>query len=194
MQPELAERSAQAVALLDRAACLYDAAAVERAIDQMAVRMALDLAEICPVIVCVMNGGLPFAAALLKRLSFPLELDFVHAWRYLGAAPEEDGALHCRVGLERDVSGRTVLLVDDVLDEGVTLERLRAQVQTDGAERVLTAVLVDKQVPGRTATADYACLTAPNRFLVGCGMDYNGWWRNLTGIYALDLDGEGGAS
>ena len=191
MQPELAKRSAQAVGLLERATCVHDAAAVERAIDRIAVRMALDLDDACPVIVCVMNGGLPFTAALLKRLSFPLELDFVHAWRYLGAAPEEDGALHCRVALERDVAGRTVLLVDDVLDEGVTLERLQAQIEADGAGRVLTAVLVDKALPGRTAKADYACLAAPNRFLVGCGMDYNGWWRNLSGIFALDLGDDG---
>ena len=191
MRPELAERSAQAVELLERAACLYDKAAVERAIDQLAVQMTLDLEGDCPLIVCVMNGGLPFTAGLLQRLSFPLELDFVHAWRYLGATPEESGALHTRVGLGRDVAGRTVVLVDDVLDEGVTLARLSTRLAEDGAGRVLTAVLVDKDVPGRTTTADYAGLAAPNRFLVGCGMDYNGWWRNLNGIYALDLDGEG---
>ena len=188
MQHELSQRSAEAVRLLADADCLYDRAEVDAAIDRLAVRIGMDLAEACPIVVCVMNGGLPFTAALLKRLSFPLELDFVHAWRYLGAAPEADGALHCRVGLDRDVASRQVLLVDDVLDEGVTLVRLKQQIEADGAANVYTAVLVDKAVPERAATADYACLAAPNRFLVGCGMDYNGWWRNLDGIYALNLE------
>ena len=188
MQRELATRSAEALALLHRADCLYDSAAVEAAIDRLAVRMSLDLTDACPIFVCVMNGGLPFAAALLKRLSFPLELDFVHAWRYLGAAPEAAGALHCRVQLERDVGAREVVLVDDVLDEGVTLARLKQRIEAEGAAQVHTAVLVDKAVAGRATTADYACLKAPNRFLVGCGMDYNGWWRNLDGIYALNLE------
>ena len=168
--------------------CLHDAEAVRFAIDQLAVRIALDLADARPVVVCVMNGGLPFTAALLARFAFPLELDHVHATRYRRASAGEHprgGELSVRAAPTRSLADRTVLLVDDVLDEGVTLERLKTQFEEDGAARVRTAVLVDKAVAGRTFAADYAALSAPNRYLVGWGMDHDGWYRNLRSIYAL---------
>ena len=168
--------------------CLHDAEAVRFAIDQLAVRIALDLADACPVVVCVMNGGLPFTAALLARFAFPLEVDHVHATRYREAAPGEHprGAeLRVRGAPAHAVKGRHVLLVDDILDEGVTLERLKTLLEDAGAATVRTAVLVDKAVPGRTFAADYAALSAPDRYLVGWGMDHNGWYRNLQAIYAL---------
>ena len=136
-----------------------------------------------------MNGGLPFTAALLARFAFPLEVDYVHAMRYRDAAPGKlpsGGDLRIRVAPVHALEGRTVLLVDDVLDEGVTLERLGRFVEAGGASTVSTAVLVDKAVAGRTFTADYAALSAPDRYLVGWGMDYNGWYRNLPAIYALE--------
>ncbi len=169
--------------------CLYDAGAVRFAIDRVAVRIALDVADARPVVVCVMNGGLPFTAALLERFAFPLEVDHVHARRYREAAPGEHprGADLClRVEPAQPLTGRNVLLVDDVLDEGVTLARLKAFVEERGAAAVRTAVLVDKAVTGRTFAADYAALSAPDRYLVGWGMDYNGWYRNLRAIYALE--------
>ena len=178
--------------ILNDAERLYDAAEVDFAIDQLAVRMALDLQHAHPVLVCVMNGGLPFAAALMRRFAFPLELDYVHAVRYR-AAPTESGTvevprggeLEVRVDLACDVTDRNVVLADDVLDRGTTLERIAARVARAGAARVHTAVLVNKTVPGRTFAADYVALDAPNRYLIGRGMDYNGWFRNLDGIYAL---------
>ena len=171
------------------AECLFDAETVRFAIDRVAVRIALDLADARPVVVCVMNGGLPFTAALLARFAFPLEVDYVHARRYREAAPGEHprGADLClRVEPAHALAGRNVLLVDDVLDEGVTLARLKAFVEEQGVAAVRTAVLVDKAVAGRTVAADYAALSAPDRYLVGWGMDYNGWYRNLRAIYALE--------
>ena len=73
-----------------------------------------------------------------------------------------------------------------MLDEGATLERLKAFAEERRASSVRTAVLVDKAVAGRTFAADYAALAAPDRYLGGWGMDYNGWYRNLQAIYALD--------
>ena len=175
--------------IAESAECLYDAEAVRFAIDRLAVRIALDLAEARPLVVCVMNGGLPFTAALLARFAFPLEVDYVHATRYRDAAPgahPSGGELRIRVAPAHALDGRTVLLVDDVLDEGVTLERLGKFLEEGGASTVSTAVLVDKAVAGRTFAADYAALSAPDRYLVGWGMDYNGWYRNLPAIYALE--------
>lgn len=169
--------------VLDRAECLYNAEAVDFAVDQLAVRMTLDLADMEPIVVCIMKGGLPLTAALLKRFSFPLELDYVHATRYRGT---RGGQIEFRVGPSRDVTDRVVVLVDDVLDEGVTLARIVASFEEAGAASVHTAVLVDKDVPDKVFQANYVGLEAPNRYLVGCGMDYEGWFRNLWSIYALD--------
>ena len=178
--------------LLRHAECLYDAAEVDFALDRLAVRMALDLQDAQPILVCVMNGGLRFAAALMRRFAFPLELDYVHAIRYRGGTEvsgrvevPRGGELELRVDLARDVADRVVVLADDVLDGGKTLSRIAARVAGAGAALVRTAVLVNKQVPGRTFTADYVALDAPDRYLIGWGMDCGGWFRNLDGIHAL---------
>lgn len=182
--------------LLRDAECLFDASEVEVAIDRLAVRMAIDLQDVRPILVCVMNGGLPFTAALMRRFAFPVELDYVHAVRYRGGSAESGkietprgGELEVRVNLARDVVDRVVVLADDVLDRGTTLARIAARTAQAGAARVYTAVLVNKRVPGRTFAADYVALDAPNRYLVGCGMDCGGWFRNLNGIYALPEQG-----
>lgn len=171
---------------------LYDEAEVDFAIDRLAVRMALELQDANPILVCVMNGGLPFTAALMRRFAFPLELDYVHAVRYRGGKAASDnveapqgGELEVRVNLGRNVKARVVVLADDVLDRGTTLECIVERVVRAGAARVYSAVLVNKKVAGRTFSADYAALDAPDRYLIGGGMDCGGWYRNLGGIYAL---------
>ncbi len=171
---------------------LYDEAEVDFAIDRLAVRMALELQDANPILVCVMNGGLPFTAALMRRFAFPLELDYVHAVRYQGGKAASDnveapqgGELEVRVNLARNVKARVVVLADDVLDRGTTLECIVERVVRAGAARVYSAVLVNKKVAGRTFSADYAALDAPDRYLIGGGMDCGGWYRNLGGIYAL---------
>ena len=162
--------------------CLYSAVEVDAAVDRVAVRMAVRLWDAQPIVVCVMQGGLPFTADLLRRFYFDLELDYVHATRYHGVAGGNQRFLR---PLQRSVAGRTVLLVDDVVDEGVTLGALRDAVAAQGARQVLTAVLVRKAVPNALAAVDYAALEAPDEFLVGRGMDCSGAFRQLSGIYAL---------
>jgi hypoxanthine phosphoribosyltransferase len=84
------------------------------------------------------------------------------------------------------LAGRTVLVVDDIFDQGWTMRGVVAKVSSLGAAQVLSVVLVDKQVAhARPMEVDYAALTAPDRYLFGCGMDYHGHWRNLPAIYAL---------
>lgn len=173
--------------VLERAECIFNADDVAVAIDQLAVRIALDLADERPVVICVMKGGIALTGALLERFSFPLELDYVHATRYRETV---GGRIDLRVLPMTDIKERSVLLVDDVIDKGVTLARVVDVVRAAGAASVHTVVLVNKDVPKKILTADYIGLAAPNRYLVGCGMDYCGWFRNLRGIYALDLSWE----
>lgn len=167
--------------------CLATPAQVGAALDRMATAITTRLADRNPICYCVMNGGLVIAGRLLSRLDFPLEVAYLHATRY-GHALNGTTMLDWRVRPTQDLEGRTVLVIDDILDEGHTLEAIVAHCREEGAAEVLTAVLVDKQ-HGRKARpglrADFHGLEIPDRFLFGCGMDYKGYWRNAPGIYAL---------
>ncbi len=175
-------------ALPEGAKLLFSADEVDAAIDRLAVVLALELWEADPILVCVMNGGLPFTGDLLRRFHFPLELDYVHATRY-PTAPGAEGAVGGEVRFERDlqreVAGRTVVLLDDVLDAGITMAATQQRLSGLGPERLITAVMVHKDVADAKATADHAAIEAPDEFLVGRGMDCNGAFRQLSAIYSL---------
>ncbi|UCV11194.1 hypoxanthine-guanine phosphoribosyltransferase [Dechloromonas denitrificans] len=167
--------------------CLASPEQVNNALDQMARAITAELAETNPLVYTVMNGGLIIAGRLLARLDFPLEVSYLHATRY-GHQLEGNSLLDWRVRPTQEIKGRTVLVVDDILDEGHTLKAICQYLQEEGAARVLTAVLVHKDhtrkaTPGMRA--DFSGLDIPDRFLFGCGMDYKGYWRNAPGIYAL---------
>ncbi|RME34259.1 MAG: hypoxanthine-guanine phosphoribosyltransferase [Gammaproteobacteria bacterium] len=165
---------------------LYSAGEVDAACDRMAAAIEARLGKDNPVVLCVMIGALIPTAALLRRLTMPLELDYVHATRYRGAT--RGGALHWEHRPAIPLRGRSVLVVDDVLDEGVTLEAIVEECRRQEAREVLTAVLVDKEVPRRKglARADFTGLKAPNLYLFGCGMDYHGQLRHCTAIHAIE--------
>jgi len=163
---------------------LVTEAEVRAAIDRLSVRLSLRLQTANPLVLAVLTGGLPLAGALLPRLAFPLEVGYVHVGRYRDAL--RGGELEWHAEPTYQLAGRSVLFVDDVLDEGKTLAALVDWARDQGAAEVLTAVLVDKQVQvARPLQADFAALTCPDRYLFGCGMDYRGYWRNLPAIYAL---------
>ncbi len=170
-------------AVLDQSEVLFDAACVERAIDQLAVRVSVTLADSDPVVICVMTGGVVFAGDLLSRLQFPLTVDYLHATRYQDTT--HGGELVWRALPATDLNGRVVLVVDDILDHGQTLQAVIDRLTALGAAAVHTAVLVDKDL-GREKPvgADFIALTAPDRYLFGGGMDYRGYWRNLPAIHA----------
>ena len=186
MTPLTTEPPASVTRAQAAAECLFDRAAVTHAIDQMAVRIAADLADRNPLVLCVMNGALPFAGALLPRLHFPLTLDCLHVSRYRGSTSGQ--ALRWLHQPEVELAGRHVLLLDDVLDEGKTLTALLSFCHDAGASAVSSAVLARKAVAGVTVQADYVGLDCPDRFLLGWGMDIDGYLRNLDGIYALPED------
>ena len=159
---------------------------VEGAITRMAQEITAQLKESGPVLLCVMNGGLIFTGQLLTQLLFPLEVDYVHATRY---GHETNGAkLNWTVRPQLDLKGRTVLLLDDILDEGVTLAAIADYCRQQGASEVLMAVLIEKLhlrkvTPGMKA--DFTGIEVGDRFLFGYGLDYKGYWRNAPGIYAV---------
>lgn len=170
----------------DEADCLADAAAVDAALDSMAADITARLADSNPLVYVVMNGGLILAGRILPRLPFPLEVAYLHATRYGHAL--KGTALDWRVRPTQDLRGRSVLVLDDILDEGHTLLAIIEHLKAEGAREVLSAVLVHKvherkAYPGMRA--DFTGLDIADRFLFGCGMDYKGYWRNAPGIYAV---------
>lgn len=156
------------------------------AIARMAAEMTVELKESNPVLICCMNGGLVFAGQLLTKLVFPLQVDYVHATRY---GHKINGvALDWKVRPQIDLHGRTVVLMDDILDEGVTLAAIAEYCRKQGASKVLMAVLIEKLhlrkvTPGMRA--DFTGIEVGDRFLFGYGLDYKGYWRNAPAVYAL---------
>ena len=183
----MTELSEEVLTARRRAEVLVDAPAVTRAIDRVSVRITLALKGANPLLLCVMNGGLVYSGRLLARLHFPLEVGYIHLGRYGEAT--RGGALNWLAKPTHNVSGRKLLIVDDVLDEGVTLQAVCDWAAQEGAEHLWTTVLVRKRVAANApVNVDFVGLECPNRYLIGCGMDYRGYWRNLPAIYALPED------
>jgi hypoxanthine phosphoribosyltransferase len=176
--------AAEAASALEQAELLYDGSAVQRAVDRMAAAIARDTGGQDPILMCVMNGGLVLTGMLMPRLAFPLRIDYLHATRYRERTFGTE--LHWRKHHELPLAAQTVVIVDDILDEGHTLEAIVAHCREQGAARVLSAVLVEKRRQREVQLRpDYLGLEVPDRYVFGCGMDYKGYWRNAAGIYAM---------
>ena len=176
----------EALKVMAEADLLISESAVIKSIERLAREITAQLSETNPVVVSVMNGGLIFGGQLLTKLVFPLEIDYVHATRY-GDSVNGSG-LNWIVKPQRDLKGRTVLLLDDILDEGVTLAAIAGYCRQMGAADILMAVLIEKLhlrkvTPGMRA--DFTGIEIGDRFLFGYGLDYKGYWRNAPGIYAV---------
>ena len=170
--------------LLADAEVVHDATAVQVALDAVAGQIRSRLADKNPMVLCVMTGGVIFCGQLLPKLDFPLDFDYLHATRY---GPEtQGGKISWRMAPWMPVKGRTVLVVDDILDEGVTLAAVKESLIRLGAAEVLLAVFADKlNGKQKPIHADFIGLTVPDRFVFGYGMDVDGAWRNLPAILAL---------
>lgn len=159
---------------------------VTAVIGRMANDISARLGMLQPIVMCVMNGGLVFAGQLLTKLRFPLEVDYVHATRY---GYETTGfELTWLVRPRTELRDRAVLLLDDIIDEGVTLATIADYCYQEGAKEVVTAVLIDKRHERKLfpeLRADFAGIETGDRFLFGYGLDYKGYWRNAPGIYAV---------
>lgn len=160
---------------------------VQASLDRLAREITAALHDRFPLVLPVMGGAVVFAGQLLPRLNFPLEFDYLHVTRYRGKT--QGGAIEWRVLPGKAVAGRTVLVMDDILDEGETLHAIRTKLEEMGAGKIYTAVLADKQIQReKPVKADFTGLKVPDRFVFGCGMDAYGLWRNLPEIRALKAE------
>lgn len=150
----------------------------------VAERLNRDYAGKNPVFVAVLNGSFMFAADLLKKISIPCEITFVKVASY--HAMHSTGKVKELIGLSESIAGRHVVVVEDIVDTGITMEQILAQLGTHGPASVKTAVLLFKpEALRKEVPLDYVCFEIANRFVVGYGLDYDGYGRNLSSLYVL---------
>jgi hypoxanthine phosphoribosyltransferase len=159
-------------------------AAVRHVADVLNQRFDKDEAGEFPLVLGVMGGAVVFTGHLLPQLSFPLEFDYIHVTRY--GDLDRGGEVVWKVIPRQDVKGRTIIIVDDILDEGETLAHVKQRLLDMGAAEVILAVFADKELGKvKPVYADIVGLTVPNQFVVGFGMDAHGYWRNLPGLWVI---------
>lgn len=178
-------RAAELNELLATCDCLVDAETMQSVYEKLADQITEVLSDRLPVVLAVMNGGLIPAGALLSRLAFPLEIGYVHATRYRGDM--QGGALQWLALPQMPLNNREVLIIDDVFDEGVTLKSIAASCRDAGATRVWVAVATNKVHDHKVIdfSPDFVGIDLPDRYIFGEGLDYQGFFRNVQGIYAL---------
>jgi len=173
------------VQVRDNADVLIAEDEIYQAIDRVAQDIESSLINEVPVMLCVMKGGLMFTSALMQRIASPMILDYVHVDRYRNKT--QGSSIHWHKEPDTPLGDRTVIIVDDILDEGFTLQELVAYCQAKGAKRVLSAVLLKKKLSNTPTNVvpDFIGLEVTDRYVFGWGMDYKGYLRNLSSIYAI---------
>lgn len=164
---------------------LFDEAQIGRALARVATSVAAHYGQRPFVVVPVLKGSILFAADLVRRLPGPLELAFASTRSY-GAGTEPGELVLELLPGPGELDGREVLLVDDILDSGQTLGRLRDELAGLGAREVRTCVLLDKPARRRVQLeADWRCFEVADEFVVGYGLDLDGRYRNLPYVGTL---------
>jgi len=186
----------RARALLENAEEIFDANAVRDAVGDVAAKLNDRFGrpgdETFPLVLGVMGGAVVFVGQVLPQLRFPLEFDYIHVSRY--GDDDQGGRVVWKVIPRPNVAGRTIIVLDDILDEGETLAHVKQRLLDMGAAEVIIAVFADKAIKrAKPLKADIVGLTIPDKFVVGFGMDVYGYWRNLPGLWAIrqeDLKGK----
>ena len=173
--------------VLNSSTCLHDHEAIEKAFDQMAEKInAHPLSKECPIFLGIAIGGFLPLSSLTLRLKFPLLIDFAHISSYYDKTFATELLWKAKPHLP--LKDKTVVIVDDILDKGLTLAALIDFCKNEGAKSIYTAVLIDKKVErtkGGLEKADFVGLEIEDKFVFGYGLDYKGYLRNAPGIYEL---------
>ncbi len=176
------------IKLLDKTFKTYiDHDTLMQAIDKVAEKLTADFAgsEDVPVLLCVLNGSIMFTAELMKRLTFPLQIVSIKLTSYSGTS--STGKVTQAMGLTSDIHGRRVIIVEDIVDSGNTIEALKTLLKNNGAtETKVCTMLFKPEAYTKEFPIDYIAMEIPNKFIVGFGLDYDELGRNLNEIYILD--------
>ena len=162
---------------------------IEQAIDDVAAKINADYegTGIVPVLLCVLNGSILFTAELMKRLDFDVDLMSIKLSSYQGTT--STGTVHMEMGLTGDVTGKDVIIVEDIVDTGRTIEALVKILYARKAAKVkICTLLLKPEMYNKDIALDYVAINIPNDFIVGFGLDYDGLGRNYKDIYTLDKE------
>ena len=170
-------------AILKNADLIVDEKTIHEAIKHLAKNITIEMKNSYPLVLTVMGGSLVFAGQLLPQLLFPLNFNYIHATRY--GAQTSGGELIWRQAPQEEVKDRNILVLDDILDEGYTMQAIHDKTMALGAKTFKCAVLANKLIKQpKPIKADFVGLDIPDRFVFGFGIDIKGLWRNLPAIYA----------
>ncbi len=158
---------------------------IGEAIYAMAKQMNAELKNKQPIFICVLNGAFMFASDLLKQMDFPCEVTFIRLKSYEGTST--DGNVKEVHGLIEDIENRNVVILEDIVDTGHTIENLYNHLLSKKPQSVKIATLLFKpNALVRNVKPDYVAMEIPNDFIVGYGLDYDGFGRNLRDIYKVE--------
>lgn len=185
MKADTANQLPELQRVLQRAELVFDTAAIDTAINKLAQRLAGRLENTAPLVLCVMQGGLMFAGKIMPLLPLDAEFDYIHATRYHNQTSGD--SLKWLAYPKNRLQDRTVLILDDILDEGYTLAAIEQYCREQGAKDVISAVLVQKKHERLKPDThcDFVALEVDDRYVFGYGMDYKGQLRHLNKIYAI---------
>jgi hypoxanthine phosphoribosyltransferase len=157
---------------------------IHQNVSRIAEGLTTEIKKSFPLFVVVLNGSFIFAADLVKLLKFPCEISFVKLSSYSGTS--STGDVIELIGLTENIEDRTVIIVEDIVDTGNTLEKLHALLKGRKAKDIKTVTLLFKpEAYKKNIKLDYVGIEIPNDFVVGYGLDYDGLGRNLKDIYIL---------
>lgn len=172
----------------DLARVLFDERTILHRLDEIAAEISRDYRDRELTVIAILNGSLMFMADLLRRIPLPLKLDCLSVASYHGGV-ETTGELIFRQVALPDIAGRHILILDDILDSGVTLAAVRQKLETAGPATIRVCVLLQKKkTRRRTVDADYVGFEIEDEFVVGYGLDYAERYRNLPCIGVLRID------
>lgn len=159
-------------------------ATILKEVERVAAELTRDMQGQNPLFLCVLNGSFMFAADLMKRVNIPAEIQFVKVSSYQGTA--STGQVTEVIGLNTPIEGRTVVIIEDILESGCTLYQLKNQfLQQNPADVRICTLLYKPEMLKVDLQPDYVGMVIPNDFIVGYGLDYDGYGRNLPDIYSL---------
>ncbi|MEA4936940.1 MAG: hypoxanthine phosphoribosyltransferase [Paludibacter sp.] len=159
-------------------------AEIQAAVKRVGEAINRDMPDSNPLFICVLNGAFMFAGDLMKTVNFPCEITFVKLSSYEGLMTT--GSVKEVIGLNESVVGRNVVVVEDIVDTGITMEKIISSLQAKGAKSIKVATFLQKpEALQRDIQVDYVAMKIPNQFIVGYGLDYDGYGRNLKEIYTV---------
>jgi hypoxanthine phosphoribosyltransferase len=160
---------------------------IQKAVQHVADQIAFDFEGKSPLFIAVLNGAFMFAADLMKHINIPCEISFVKFNSYVGT--QSTGIVHQFQGLNQSVEGRDVIVVEDIIDTGATMHHVIKALEKEGAQSITVASFFLKpDALQQEVKVDYVAMKIPNHFIVGYGLDYDGFGRNLKNIYTLIQD------